>query len=76
MWRIKWQEKKTSDFVKNKVTEIQGEKPESVVETAKRRKAEVLRTPDEKTNVDGQDADRRQSRGQQGKRKTKKTMGR
>ena len=40
------------------------------------KKAEVLRTPDQKTNVDGQDTDQRQSRGQQGKRKTKNKMGR
>ena len=38
MLRIKWQEKKTNDFVWNKVTEILGERPESVVETVKRRK--------------------------------------
>ena len=38
MLRIKWQEKKTNDFVWNKETEILGERPESVMETVKRRK--------------------------------------
>ena len=36
------------------------------------KKAEVLRTPDNKTNGDGQDTDRRQSRWQQGRGKPRK----
>ena len=38
MLRITWQEKKSNEFVWRKVTEILGERPESVIETEKRRK--------------------------------------
>ena len=75
MLRIKWQEKKTNDVVWNKVTEILGERPESAMETVKRRKLKFYGHQMRKTNGDGQDTDRRESRWQQGKRKTKKTMG-
>ena len=38
MLRITWQEKKSNEFLWRKVTEILGERPESVIETVKRRK--------------------------------------
>ena len=59
-------------FVWNKVTEILGERPESMMETVKRRKLKYYGYQMRKTNGDGQDTDRRQSRWQQGRGKPRK----